>query len=173
MTLTSQQAALLLCRIPNLGPRRIKKLIDHCDGAKNVLKATLDKLLQINGVGPSHIKYLERWKAHLPQLKKEEKRAGCLSLIKNDQARMIRHVKDFIQWMNWEGKAPKKNIQKNLFVELLPEEQKILEQLEVASSIDEISLKCKQPIGSIASILLQLELKGIVRSIAGKKFERC
>ena len=73
MTLTSQQAALLLCRIPNLGPRRIKKLIDHCDGAKNVLKATLDKLLQINGVGPSHIKYLEGWKAHLPQLKKEEK----------------------------------------------------------------------------------------------------
>ena len=74
MTLTSQQAALLLCRIPNLGPRRIKKLIDHCDGAKNVLKATLDKLLKINGVGPSHIKYLEGWKAHLPQLKKEEKR---------------------------------------------------------------------------------------------------
>jgi len=365
MTLTSQQAALLLCRIPNLGPRRIKKLIDHCDGAKNVLKATLDKLLQINGVGPSHIKYLEGWKAHLPQLKKEEKRiksqglkpfiyqekdypltlthtadpptvffqkgtvnwknpriisivgtrrptaagcrlceqllidlapykpliisgfaqgidivahkkaldlgletvavlghpfgewyppehtkhvpallksgafvsefwsddpfdrsnflkrnriiagsahatvviesgsrggslvtaqhalayhrevfafpgrpsdekrAGCLSLIKNDQARIIRHAKDFIQWMNWEEKAPKKNIQKNLFVELLPEERKILEQLEVASSIDEISLKCKQPIGSIASILLQLELKGIVRSIAGKKFERC
>ena len=45
MTLTLQQAALLLCCIPNLGPRRIKKLIDHCSGATNVLKVTLDKLL--------------------------------------------------------------------------------------------------------------------------------
>ncbi|MEN8852888.1 MAG: hypothetical protein ABF256_06460 [Candidatus Arcticimaribacter sp.] len=86
---------------------------------------------------------------------------------------MIRHAKDFIQWMNWEEKAPKKSVQKNLFVELLPEEQKIVEQLAVASSIDEISLKCKQPIASVASTLLQLELKGIVRSTAGKKFECC
>lgn len=48
MTLTSQQAALLLCCIPNFGPRRIKKLIDHCNGAINVLEAPIDKLLEIN-----------------------------------------------------------------------------------------------------------------------------
>lgn len=60
MTLTSQQAALLLCCIPNLGPRRIKKLIDHCNGATNVLKATEYKLLEIYGIGPSHLKLLRR-----------------------------------------------------------------------------------------------------------------
>ena len=74
MTLTSQQAALLLCCIPNLGPRSIKKLIDHCNGANNVLKAPIDKLLEINGIGTSFLKYLRRWKPYLTDVKKEEKR---------------------------------------------------------------------------------------------------
>lgn len=65
MTLTSQQAALLLCCIPNLAPRRIKKLIDHCNRATNVLKATEYKLLEINGIGPSHLKPLRSWKSYL------------------------------------------------------------------------------------------------------------
>jgi ERCC4-type nuclease len=74
MTLTSQQAALLLCCIPNLGPRRIKKIIGHCGGATNVLKVTVDKLLEINGIDPSHLKHLRNWKSCLAQVKKEEKR---------------------------------------------------------------------------------------------------
>ena len=74
MTLTSQQAALLLCSIPNLGPRRIKKLIDQCNGASNVLKVSIDKLLEINGIGPSHLKYLGQWEQYLAAVKKEEKR---------------------------------------------------------------------------------------------------
>jgi len=80
MILTLQQAALLLCCIPNLGPRRIKKLIDHCSGATNVLKVTVDKLLEINGIGPSHLKHLRNWKPYLAQVKKEEKRIKAQGL---------------------------------------------------------------------------------------------
>ena len=80
MTLTSQQAALLLCCIPNLGPRSIKKLIDHCNGANNVLKAPIDKLLEINGIGPSHLKHLRNWKPYLAQVKKEGKRIKAQGL---------------------------------------------------------------------------------------------
>ena len=80
MTLTSQQAALLLCCIPNLGPRRIKKLIDHCSGATNVLKVTVDKLLEINVICPSHLKHLRNWKPYLAQVKKEEKRIKAQGL---------------------------------------------------------------------------------------------
>ena len=79
MTLTSQQAALLLCCIPNLGPRRIKKLIDHCNSAINVLEAPIDKLLEINGIGPSHLKHIRSWKPYLDDLKKrgkKDKRTG-------------------------------------------------------------------------------------------------
>lgn len=61
MTLTSQQAALLLSRIPKIGLRTAKKLIDHCKSAKSVLDTPTSKLLKINGIGPSHIKELSFW----------------------------------------------------------------------------------------------------------------
>jgi len=54
MTLTSQHAVLLLYCIPNLGPRRTKKLIAHCNGAINVLEAPIDNSLEINVIVPSH-----------------------------------------------------------------------------------------------------------------------
>jgi len=38
--------------------------------------------------------------------------------------------------------------------------------------LDEITLKTKRPVGQIAADLMQLELKGIVRSLAGKRFEQ-
>lgn len=39
--------------------------------------------------------------------------------------------------------------------------------------LDELSLKSKQPIATTPALLLQLELKGGIRSIEGNKFERC
>ena len=80
MTLTHQQAALLLCCVPNLGPRHIKKLIDHCKGVNNVLQSPPDKLLEIKGIGRSHLNNLRQWKQYLPQVKKEEKRAVQMGL---------------------------------------------------------------------------------------------
>ena len=45
----------------------------------------------------------------------DPKSLGCLRLIKNDQARMIRHGKDFIQWMNWEEKRRNKRFKNPSF----------------------------------------------------------
>lgn len=56
----------------------------------------------------------------------DQKSAGCLSLIQNDPARIIRQAKDFATWMNWEEKAPKNTVQKHLFVQLSSGEKKIL-----------------------------------------------
>ena len=103
----------------------------------------------------------------------DPKSLGCLRLIKNDQARMIRHGKDFIQWMNWEEKKTKQNVQKTLFLDLSEKEKQVFSCLEEALTLDELSLKSKQPIATTAAILLQLELKGAVRSTGGNKFERC
>ena len=86
---------------------------------------------------------------------------------------MIRHAKDLIGWMNWEEKAPSKTVQKHLFLSLSEEEEQVLSYLEAATTLDELSLKCQKPIAVLASLLLQLELKGVVRSTGGKKFERC
>ena len=101
----------------------------------------------------------------------DPKSLGCLRLIKNDQARMIRHGKDLIQWMNWEERKTK-SVQKPLFLDLSETEEQLFSCLEEASTLDELSLKSKQPIATTAALLLQLELKGAIRSLGGNKFER-
>lgn len=87
----------------------------------------------------------------------DPKSLGCLRLIKNDQARMISHGKDFIQWMNWEEKKTKQNVQKTLFLDLSEKEKQVFSCLEEALTLDKLSLKSKQPIATTAAILLQLQ----------------
>lgn len=84
---------------------------------------------------------------------------------------MIRNGKDLIQWMNWEERKTK-SVQKPLFLDLSETEEQLFSCLEEASTLDELSLKSKQPIATTAALLLQLELKGAIRSIGGNKFER-
>ena len=73
MNLTYKQAALLLTRLPKIGPRTAKKLMDHFADPVKLFKAPSAKLLKINGLGESHLQAIRSWKALLPQLKKEEK----------------------------------------------------------------------------------------------------
>jgi len=44
--------------------------------------------------------------------------------------------------------------------------------LETKTSLDVLALGAKLPISKVTSILFQLEMKGCVRSLAGKQFER-
>lgn len=364
MELTSLQAALLFCRLPNLGPRSAKKLIDECGSAKNILQEESSKLLKINGIGQSHLAGISQWKSVLPQLEKEEKflqkkkltpfvygqkdypitlthindpppvffqkgtvnwenkrvisivgtrkptargiafcqqlieeispysplivsgfargidivahrkalemgletvaviahaydqwypkehqvevekllnngafvtefwsdapfeRAnflkrnriiaglshativiesgekggslvtashalaygrevfappgrvsdpqskGCLNLLKADRARLITCAADLATWLEWEKKTAVKTVQKSLFVDLSKEETALYDLLKDPLSLDEIALKTKRSVGQVAAELMQMELKGVVRSLAGKRFEQ-
>ena len=73
MNLTHKQAALLLTRLTNIGPRTAKKLLDQFPHPERLFTAPSDKLLKINGLGESHLQAIGRWKTLLPLLKKEEK----------------------------------------------------------------------------------------------------
>ena len=73
MNLTHKQAALLLTRLPKIGPRTAKKLLDHFSDPARLFTAPPAKLLKINGLGGSHLQAMGRWKTLLPLLKKEEK----------------------------------------------------------------------------------------------------
>ena len=92
MPLTSLQAALLFCRLPKLGPRSVKKLIDHSGDVKNALQQNPDKLLEISGIGKSHLKEISQWKAVLPKLKKEEifiKKMGLTPYIHGEKTILL------------------------------------------------------------------------------------
>jgi len=96
---------------------------------------------------------------------------GCNNLIKSQNAHLLTSAADLIYILNWKLNESK-NIQKQLFVELEPQEQVIYEYLNLGKQqLDMIALECKIPTFKAAGILLDMELKGVVRPLPGKLFE--
>jgi DNA processing protein len=75
--------------------------------------------------------------------------------------------------LNWDIKSDVKPVQKQLFIELESEEQKIYDYLikNGKELLDIIALECEFPIYKISGILLNMELKGVIRPLPGKLFE--
>jgi DNA processing protein len=101
---------------------------------------------------------------------------GCNNLIKTQRANLLSSAADIVYILNWElenDKKQTKSIQKQLFVSLEPEEQKVYDYLlnKGKQEMDIIALECDFPIFRISSILLNMELKGVVRPLPGKLFE--
>ena len=100
---------------------------------------------------------------------------GCNHLIKTNRAALINDIEDLVYLLNWETKEVhrEKHIQKQLFVQLDNHERDIHNFLskQGKQTLDEIALNCKYPIQQTATLLLNLELKGLIKSFPGKKFE--
>lgn len=104
----------------------------------------------------------------------DQRSEGCNFLIRNNKAALINHADDLATAMGWEEKKPAKGpIQKSLFVTLNGEEQSIVNFLngKPALGIDEINLQTTLSSSTVAAALLSLELKGMVRSLPGKRFQ--
>lgn len=99
---------------------------------------------------------------------------GCNNLIKTQRANLLTSVEDLVYMLNWDMKPkPEKPAQKQLFVSLTDEQQTIYDYLlkNPREQLDSIARDCNVPIYKTASILLDMELKGIVRPLPGKQFE--
>lgn len=98
---------------------------------------------------------------------------GCNNLIKMQSAHLLSQPEDVPYILNWELEPQKKSIQKQLFVELEPNEKLIYNFLKENGKelLDIIALKCQIPTFKAASLLLNMELKGVVRPLPGKLFE--
>jgi len=99
---------------------------------------------------------------------------GCNDLIKTQRANLLTSAADLVYCLNWELEAKStKPVQKQLFVSLDNEEQKIYEYLQKNGKqlLDIVALECDFPIYRISSILLNMELKGAIRPLPGKLFE--
>lgn len=99
--------------------------------------------------------------------------AGCNNLIKTQKANVLTSAADLIYMLNWDIKEEPKAVQKQLFVSLDNEEQKIYDYLIKTGKelMDIIALECEFPIYRVSSILLNMELKGVIRPLPGKLFE--
>lgn len=100
---------------------------------------------------------------------------GCNNLIKTQRAHLLNSAADLIYILNWDivSKKESKSIQKQLFVSLTEDEQKIYNYLinKEKELMDIIALDCNFPIFKISSLLLNMELKGVIRPLPGKLFE--
>lgn len=99
---------------------------------------------------------------------------GCNNLIKTQRANLLTSVADLVYILNWElQRESQKVVQKQLFITLTEEEQKIYDYLQKTGKemMDIIALECDFPIYRISSILLNMELKGVIRPLPGKMFE--
>ena len=102
------------------------------------------------------------------------KSAGCNYLIKNNKAVLLTDAQELIELMNWEEKKkPTAKKQKELFIELSPEEKLIIDILKEKTSvhIDEINLKSGLSSSSVAAAILNLELQNVVLSLPGKLYQ--
>jgi DNA processing protein len=99
---------------------------------------------------------------------------GCNNLIKTQRANLMTSAADLVYILNWElQRESQKAVQKQLFISLTNEEQKIYDYLRKTGKemMDIIALECDFPIYRISSILLNMELKGVIRPLPGKIFE--
>lgn len=98
---------------------------------------------------------------------------GCNNLIKTQKAHVLTSAADIIYHLGWELKESSKPIQTQLFVELDEEEQQIYDYLKDRDKqpIDRIAIETGIAVFKVATLLMNLELKGVIRSLPGKLFE--
>ncbi|MFY7671898.1 DNA-processing protein DprA [Tenacibaculum sp. MEBiC06402] len=98
---------------------------------------------------------------------------GCNNLIKNNQAHLLTAAEDIITMLNWDVPKKASFVQPKLFIDLSSEEQKVYDYLKSKGKqlIDAIALDCEIPIYKLSALLIQMELKGIIKPLPGKMFE--
>ena len=98
---------------------------------------------------------------------------GCNFLIRQSKAALVESATDIKYLMNWVEKPKPKEIQKQLFVQLSPEEEKIIEVLKQPQKLplDQLCLTAGITVSQASVPLLTLELNGLIRTLPGKVIE--
>lgn len=100
---------------------------------------------------------------------------GCNDLIQQNKAHLLQSAEDIIQMLNWDLPTTSTPMQKQLFVELTKDEQKVYDFLQKNGQqlLDVIALETEIPVYQLATILLQMELKNVIKPLPGKMFKIC
>ncbi len=98
---------------------------------------------------------------------------GCNYLIKNNKALLITCADDLLEIMNWKEMPKKIKAQRELFIELTPDEKVITDILRQQENIqiDQLYLKSGLSSSATANALLMLEMQGVVISLPGKIYK--
>ncbi len=99
---------------------------------------------------------------------------GCNNLIRDNRAALIASADDFIAAVGWQSdvalhEARTAGIERTLFPDLTPDEQAVVDLLSRTNDLqlNVISVRTNQTVGALTATLFTLEMKGIVRPMAG------
>lgn len=99
---------------------------------------------------------------------------GCNQLIRNNEAALITSAADFVTAMGWDddlrlSDARQKGIERNLFPTLSADEQAIADVLRKHNDlqVNMLSAQSGLPIARLTALLFEMEMKGIVKTLAG------
>ena len=99
---------------------------------------------------------------------------GCNNLIRDNGAALITCADDFVKAMGWQDEARLQQalsdgIERNLFPDLTEPERQIVSLLQQTNDLqlNIISVKTSLPIGQLTALLFQLEMKGVIKPLAG------
>lgn len=102
-----------------------------------------------------------------------EESRGCNNLIRDNAAALITSAEDFVNAVGWNDhrlrEATRQGIERQLFPELSAEEQQVVDALTVTNDqqINLLTVKTGIAIPRLMALLFNLEMKGVVKSLAG------
>lgn len=99
---------------------------------------------------------------------------GCNELIKDNKAAIFTSVTNMIEMMNWDLENKKIAASATVLKDLSMEEMKVIElfrQKNNPMAIDELIIKSAFSPGEMATLLLSLEFKKLVKVLPGKQFQ--
>lgn len=99
---------------------------------------------------------------------------GCNNSIRDNRASLITCAEDFVKTMGWMDdaalvEAKKRGIERQIFPDITAEEQKIVDILQETNNlqINVLTVKSSIPINKLTSLLFSLEMKGVIKTMAG------
>ena len=103
---------------------------------------------------------------------KDQLSQGCNLLIKSHRAALIESVQDVAYVLGWEKTTNRIPKQTQLFIELTEDEKLIVDLLSKNETvnIDRLSFATQLKGSTLATSLLNLEFKGMIKTLPGKRY---
>ena len=112
----------------------------------------------------------------VPGRLRDDHSKGCNLLIKKGKARLLEHADDIASTLKWDSEeAEKPDIREKILADLNENEKIIVNILQNVDdmTIDKITFESRLAPAKISSILLNLEFKGLIKNLPGKRYMLC
>lgn len=98
--------------------------------------------------------------------------AGCNALIRQNVAALVTSAADVADALGWKPAGTTAAVQREIFPELSPDEAGLCELLRGSDgvAVSRLAVRTGLPVQRISALLFELELKGVVRPLAGGRF---